>query len=90
MLDVDPGAVFLASLNKNYTNYYQPFIDFGLQFFNGSGFLTGENYPSLVQSVLDFNQTIFNLIDQINILKLNRTNETAERVAVYSIADLFF
>ena len=51
LLNVDPNAVFRSPLGKNYTNYYEPVLEFGLQFFNGSGFLTGDNYPNLVTNV---------------------------------------
>jgi hypothetical protein len=91
LLNVDPNAVFsVSSLNKNYTNYYQPFIDFGLQFFNGSGFLDGDNYPNLVTSVVTFEESIFEFIDQFEIYRTNRSDSTAELLTVYSLADLFF
>lgn len=51
LLNVDPNAVFRSPLGKNYTNYYEPVLEFGLQFFNGSGFLTRDNYPNLVTNV---------------------------------------
>ena len=88
LLDIDPGKVFLGS--KNYTNWYHPVMDFGLQFFNGSGFLNGTAYTDLVTSVVTFNSSVYNFIENLEILKLNRTNQTAEQAAVYALADLFF
>jgi len=90
LLSVDPNATFSVQLGKNYTNYYQPFIDFGIQFFNGSGFLNGTVYPNLVTSVVTFEESIFEFIDQFNIYRNNRSDSTAELLTVYSLADLFF
>ena len=88
LLDVDAGKVFLQG--KNYTDWYLPVMDFGLQFLNGSGFLNGTAYTDLVTSVVTFNSSLFTFIEQLEIVKLNRTNQTAEQLAVYALADLFF
>lgn len=68
----------------NFTMLIQPTIDFTLQFLNGSQFLNGNQYQTLITSIQALNQTILDL--QYN---LNSTDPSAQGNVIFDIGDLF-